>query len=145
MVFKNKMTFKNKCVVFTGSLQSMLRKDAIEKINAAGGIVKNYVSKETDYFFVSIFSASTGPPFCTTGWMKRSPGTAVQNAPSPGHMTMHPGEGAKTIGSPLFAATPYGTGTDVGMLSQVDLRENASRRQTEDRPQDTGSLLIHGF
>lgn len=32
------MTFKNKCVVFTGSLQSMLRKDAIEKINAAGGI-----------------------------------------------------------------------------------------------------------
>ena len=30
MVFKNKMTFKNKCVVFTGSLQSMLGKNAIE-------------------------------------------------------------------------------------------------------------------
>lgn len=40
MVFKNKMTFKNKCVVFTGSLQSMLGKNAIEKVNAAGGIVK---------------------------------------------------------------------------------------------------------
>ncbi|EEJ73565.1 BRCA1 C-terminal domain protein [Ligilactobacillus salivarius DSM 20555 = ATCC 11741] len=53
MVFKNKMTFKNKCVVFTGSLQSMLRKDAIEKINAAGGIVKNYVSKETDYLVIA--------------------------------------------------------------------------------------------
>lgn len=43
------MVFKNKCVVFTDSLQSMLRKNAIEKVNAAGGIVKNYVSRETDY------------------------------------------------------------------------------------------------
>ena len=47
------MTFKNKCVVFTGSLQSMLRKNAIEKVNAAGGIVKNYVSRETDYLVIA--------------------------------------------------------------------------------------------
>ena len=53
MVFKNKMTFKNKCVVFTGSLQSMLRKNAIEKVNATGGIVKNYVSRETDYLVIT--------------------------------------------------------------------------------------------
>lgn len=47
------MELKNKRIVFTGALQSMLRKNAIKAVELAGGSVKNYVSKETDYLVVA--------------------------------------------------------------------------------------------
>lgn len=52
--FNTSHPFFNKVCVITGELQSLGRKDAMQKIMDVGGIVKSSVSSKTDYLIVGI-------------------------------------------------------------------------------------------
>lgn len=52
--FDTSNEFYNKCVVFTGTLQSMVRKEAMQKVVNVGGKCSDRITKDTNYLIMGV-------------------------------------------------------------------------------------------